>query len=140
MINPEKKVEQQIRAWCFQNHIMVNIYDSKATYSTAQKGYRKNTGLVEGHPDLVGLDRDGQFVAIELKKSKGEKVARLKQLQFLLRVIEYNGFGAVISSTDQMSELYTHWKSLNLVDRRDYLKSKLPRKAILQGKVLDWEP
>lgn len=138
MIKPEKLVEQQIRAWCFSKGIWVEIYDSKGTFSEPQGRYTKNQGMRNGVPDLLGLNSFGIMVAIELKSPGKEKVARLEQLQFLLRVIEKNGFGCVVSSPIVLDQLYSQWLSLDMDSRQKLLKESLPKKALIGKKIMDF--
>lgn len=132
MIKPEKRIESLIRGWCLQNRIWVEIFDSKAVFSKASGHYKRNQGLRVGCPDMLGLNSQGLFVAIELKAPGKETLCSLEQWQFLERVIQQNGFGAVCSSVESLDCLYQEWLS-----KRDplLLLNALPKKVyVRQGK------
>lgn len=141
MIKPEKLVVNSILCWAHQNKIWLEVYDSKGTYSESAKRYTKNLGMKSGTPDVLGVNRDGIMIAIEVKAPGKEKVARLGQLQFLLRLIDNNGFGCVSSSVDHLSNLYLKWISLSKVDdKKTLLLNDLPKKALINGRVVNFSP
>lgn len=137
MISPEKLVESKVRGWCLENRVWVEIFDSKAVFSKASGHYKRNQGLRVGCPDMIGLNSQGLFVAIELKAHGKENLCSLEQWQFLERVIQHNGFGAVCSSVESLNFLYQEWLSkrdllllLNALPRKVYLKINNKRKII----------
>lgn len=137
MIKPEKLVVNSILCWAHQNKIWLEVYDSKGTYSASAKRYTKNIGMKSGTPDILGVNSDGIMIAIEVKAPGKEKVARLGQLQFLLRLINNNGFACVSSSVDHISDLYFKWLSLSKKeDRKKLLLQDLPKKALINGKIV----
>lgn len=139
MKSPEKQVEEQIMAWAFRQNIVLWVFDSKGQFSESSNRYVKNQGIMKGCSDLLGLDRDGFFVAIELKAQKKGKVCRLEQRQFLERVIRQGGFGAVVDSPEAIAELYQGWALLR--QNRDssvkFLLDSLPKKVLVNKKVLN---
>lgn len=139
-MTPEKQVEEQIMAWLKQNAFSMDIFDSKATWSPGAKTFRKNRSLVEGCADLLGVSPEGYFVAIELKAPKKETICRVEQRRFLERKILSNGFGIVVSSVDALSESWSAWLNLRkenkLLEAQKYLLDKLPKKVLVNKKVL----
>lgn len=139
-MTPEKKVEQEIIQWLKANAFSVDIFDSKATWSPSAKTFRKNRSLVEGCADLLGVSPEGYFVAIELKAPKKEVVCRAEQRTFLERKIRSNGFGIVVSSVGALSESWSSWiafrKENKLLEAQQYLLNKLPKKVLINGRVL----
>lgn len=137
---PEKQVEEQIMTWLKQNAFSMDIFDSKATWSPGAKTFRKNRSLVEGCADLLGVSPEGYFVAIELKAPKKETICRVEQRRFLERKILSNGFGIVVSSVDALSESWSAWLNLRkenkLIEAQKYLLDKLPKKVLINKKVL----
>lgn len=130
---PEKLVEQKVKAWCFKNNIWINVYDSKATFSPITKSFKRTSAMRIGQPDLMGLNNQGLYIAIELKAEGKEDVCRLEQKQFLENVIKQGGFGCVVSSVEKLEELYQHY--LKTRDK-DYLFNALPKKVLVNGKVM----
>lgn len=127
-----------VLAWCFHNNIIVNVCDSRGTYSESQKRYTKNRGLPVGFPDLIGLNHEGRYIAIELKAKGKESVARLAQLQHLVRVINSGGFGCVTSSVEHIDDVYKKWISLNFESQKKFLLECLPKKALINNKTVDF--
>lgn len=132
----EKVVEGEVLAWCFNNSIDVNIFDSKATYSQAKKAYSKNTGMPEGCSDILGCDFDGKFFAVELKAPKKENCCRMSQYNFLKRKILKGGFCLVCSDASYLNEVFYKWKALKKEDGILYLLSLLPKKVIVNNKII----
>lgn len=139
-LTPEKQVEQEVMQWLKANAFSVDIFDSKATWSPGAKTFRKNRSLVEGCADLLGVSREGYFVAIELKAPKKETVCRAEQRAFLERKIRSNGFGIVVSSVDALSDSWSSWLALRkenkLLEAQQYLLNKLPKKVLVNGRIL----
>lgn len=139
-MTPEKQVEEQIMTWLKQNAFSMDIFDSKATWSPGAKTFRKNRSLVEGCADLLGVSPEGYFVAIELKAPKKETICRVEQRRFLERKILSNGFGIVVSNADALSESWSAWLNLRkenkLIEAQKYLLDKLPKKVLVNKKVL----
>lgn len=137
---PEKQVEKEVMAWLKGNAFSMDIFDSKATWSPGAKTFRKNRSLVEGCADLLGVSPEGYFVAIELKAPKKEGSCRIEQRRFLERKILSNGFGIVLSSVDALSESWFSWLALRkenkLSEAQKYLLNKLPKKVLVNGRVL----
>jgi VRR-NUC domain. len=131
----EKSVECQVLAWAFQNHWSIDVYDSKAIQSVSSR-YIRNSGLKVGTPDLIGCDNQGNAVFLELKRPGKASVCSLEQRQFLERKIDCNAFCLVLDSSDYLQNVYTKWSLMGQKDRRDYLKSLLPVKVLIQKKVI----
>jgi hypothetical protein len=99
---------------------------------------RQNPGLQVSTPDLIGNDSNGLALYVELKAPDGHEICRIGQHQFLTRKIFSNAFGAVVSSSAQLEQLYKRWLSLrnhSLIEARDYLLEQLPKKVLINGKV-----
>lgn len=129
-MTPEKLVETEVLAWCLSKNIIVDVFDSKATWSPSAKRFKKNRGIKVGTLDLLGLNNDGIKVAIELKAPGKEKKASLEQLLYCVKVINHNGFACVVSSAAQLENIYCIWFKLEKEERRLYLKKMLPKKAM----------
>lgn len=135
-IKPEKLVEQEVRFWAFQMGFSLDVYDSKMIVFGGQK--RRNPGLQVSTSDLVGNDSNGLALYIELKAPGECDVCRIGQHQFLTRKILSNAFGAVVSSSKDLEQLYKTWLSLrknSFKEANDYLLDKLPKKVLIEGKV-----
>lgn len=132
--SPEKLFEQEVRAWCFSSGIWVEVYDSKA--KPTAKGFFRAQGLKPGTPDLLGLDRNGLFHAIELKAPGKKMIPSLGQYQFLLRVIEHGGFAACVNDLLVLQDLRSRWivsRVISLSHGARLLTESLPKEVYLPG-------
>lgn len=134
-IKPEKQFEQKVKAWAASNGIWLEVYDSKAKFT--EKGIYKTQGLAKGTPDLLGLNKYGRYVAIELKAPGKPAIPSLEQRMFLRRVIEFGGFALVANDLEILNETYTRWLMVtDEVNRRAFLLDKLPAKVRIKNKVI----
>lgn len=89
----------------------IDVYESKAVrvVSRSRVFFRRNSGIVEGHPDLAGNDNMGHSVYLELK-AKG-KIGTLRPLQydFLERKIKSGAFAMVTDSIELFELVYKMW-------------------------------
>ena len=129
-------VESEVLAWCFQHGWSLDVYDSKGVYSESRGGYRQSNLIKPGTCDLIGCDNQGHSVFVELKKPNHHDVCSLGQRQFLERKINYGAFGCVVSSAKQLSEVYSQWKSQSVLERKEFLLSLLPRKVLVDKKIM----
>lgn len=65
--------------------------------------FRIEDQMLSNYPDMIICYR-GRFVAVELKRSENIK-ARLGQIQVLDFIKENKGYGEVVGSMDQLTEL-----------------------------------
>lgn len=132
----EKFVESQVLAWAFENHWSLDVVDSKAVRG-AEGRFVRNSGVKVGTSDLLGCTDFGLAVYIELKRPGHMDVCRLEQRQFLERKIDSNAFALVTDSVQHLQTVYLHFSSLSdLKSKRDYLKSLLPKKVLIQKRIL----
>ena len=136
-IKPEKLFEQEVRAWAFGNGLWLEVYDSKAVFSERKGIYQAAKGLPVGTPDLMGLNKQGRAIHIELKAPGAACMPSLEQRNHLSRVIEYGGFGMVTNDLADLDATYKKWCSIiDEVNKRAFLLSKLPMKVKMDGKVV----
>lgn len=134
---PEKWVQNEILAWCFLHGWSMDVFDSKSLKIDGKM--KSNPGLPVGTSDLVGNTDQGLSAYVELKKVGYRHVCRLAQRQFLERKIGANGFGLVTDSAIHLEETYLKFLSLrskSLNEARDFLMLELPRKVLIEGKIL----
>lgn len=129
-VSPEKLVEADVLFWCLKNKWSVDVYDSKGSFSAAQKRYTKNKGMKSGTPDLIGCDDKGHAVFVELKTSKTVGSYRQDQAIFLHNKIESGAFCCVVDSAERLEFLYDCW--INSEMKKQLLKSELPKKIIFK--------
>lgn len=138
LIKPEKQVERDVLAWGFLNGFSLDIYDSKSLFIKGNK--IRNPGLNVGTPDCCGSSPEGYSVFLELKAPGKEEVCRLSQFQFLARKIEGNCFALVLSSVSFLDQTWCAWLNLRKngkdAEARDLLKSLLPKKVLVDGKII----
>lgn len=134
----ERFIQFEVLAWALQNRWSLDVYDSKGTFSKARGRYAQNTGMKIGTPDLIGCDAHGRAVFLELKKHGHRSKCRLEQRQFLERKIDSNAFALVVDDVQYLQKVYLHFVSLSdLKERRDYLKSLLPKKVLINNKIVE---
>lgn len=78
---------------CFRNNV---------GFATTKNGCNIRYGLCVGSSDLIGWTKDGRFLAIEVKTSKG--IMRTEQIKFLDAVNKSGGIGIVARSTTDIIE------------------------------------
>jgi hypothetical protein len=132
----EKMVESEVLAWCFAHGWSADVYDSKGEYSESLGRYRSSKSLKTGTSDVIAATDMGHAAYIELKKTGHDHTCRLEQRQFLERKIASNAFACVVSSAKQLNDIYSEWLALPIDKRRIFLLSKLPRKVLVNKKIL----
>jgi len=104
-MTPEKQVEHDILDYGISLGWYLSVVDSKAVYNQKAKRYIKGMAK-KGFPDIVGVDTNGLFLAIELKAKNKTKTATKEQLLFLEEVKKRGGFGVVVDSAELLHNLY----------------------------------
>ena len=111
-------------AWLTANGFDCNVVESKATYNP-KIGRYMSSPAIPGMSDIIGNDRFGNAVYVELKALGRKSTVSEKQWQFLTRKIETNCFAVVIDSVELLNEYYFRWRELSVIDRRYYLRNAL---------------
>lgn len=139
LIDPEKIVEMEILAWCFCNGFAMDVYDSEVVVFNGKK--MRNPGVKVGTPDLIGTSGEGYSVFLELKAPGKEKVCSIEQHSFLLRKLEKNAFGLVVSCSNVLQATWSNWLNLRKEGKekeaREYLITLLPKKVLVNGRVIE---
>lgn len=120
---PEKKVQQDVLAWCASSGWRISVVESKAVYSITRQRFLRGQAR-KGFADLVGLTDKGIFVAIELKAPGRRSTLRPDQRTYLQEVIGSGGFAAVVDSAKLLDSIFAQWQSHP--DPRLFLRSCLP--------------
>jgi hypothetical protein len=101
---PERLIEQEILIWlrslgifCFKN-ITGGFFDARIGR------FRKQTSpfAINGTSDILGLMRDGKFLAIECKAKYGKPTP--EQIKFLMMVNASGGIGFIARSLEDVKE------------------------------------
>lgn len=85
-----------VGARVFRNN--VGLFETK-------DGRKIKTGLCVGSSDLIGFDRKGRFIAIEVKRPGGER--RIEQKRFIELV---NSFGGIAFFADSQEDALRKYK------------------------------
>lgn len=117
---PEKEVERHVLEWLRVNNFDVNIVESKAVFNPKIGRYLSSMST-PGMSDVIGNDRNGKAVYIELKAKGKINTLRENQFEFLKRKILTNCFAVVIDDVEKLSKYYNHWISLSIQAGREYL-------------------
>lgn len=124
---PEKELEKQIMPYLKQAGIFCWVVDSSAVYSKSAGRYLYSQSDV-GTPDLLGVNSQGQFVAVELKAPGRRSSLKEHQRQFLIRIIEHHGFAMCCDSVQSFLDLYASWLAAPVNNRQAILLNSLPRR------------
>lgn len=126
--SPEKLVERQIIDHLTNLGFFMFNAEAKAIRTISNTGnvFYRNSGVMPGVSDLLGINPSGKFVAIELKAPGRRSTVSIKQIIFLERIILKGGFAAVIDSVEIFDLTYNTWAKLLPIDRPEYLLSLLP--------------
>ena len=134
--DPEKDVEKECLAWMRARGWDVNIYEAKAVYNP--DGTYRSSRMKAGVCDCMGITPDGIPIYIEFKapgsRSTFNTDKRVRQREFLLKKIDYCGFGAVIDSLIRLENTWNGWVEACAKDgklkAREFLLTCLPQKRI----------
>lgn len=120
----EKQFEGQVLAWASARGIWLNVYDSKAKMT--RHGFYQPQGLQVGTPDLLGVNPQGKYIAIELKRPGHPVALSLDQYRFLRRVIQLNAFAVCSNQLSSLESVYDSWVKSPC---QNYLIEQLPKKV-----------
>jgi hypothetical protein len=138
--SPEKQTEKEVLNYCLMQGFDVSVVESKAVYSRSAGRYLR--GQTEaGFSDIVGTDKNGFAVFIELKASGKLKTISQSQTEFLKRKIESNAFACCVDSSDMLDHIYNNWlnlKSSSSVEAKKYLMSILPKNNKAKDNDFEW--
>lgn len=105
---PEKSVQNQILFELLTLGIFAWVIDSKARYSEKLKRYMR-TEIPTGHPDIIGVDSNGYFIAVECKAPGKLSNVSSYQQDFLQRIRDKGGFAIVADSPELVRSSYLEW-------------------------------
>jgi hypothetical protein len=103
------------------NGFSVNVIESKAVFSPKIGRYMSSMA-VPGLSDLVGCDKNGLAVFVELKAVGRKSNVSDKQKAFLTEKIKCNAFAVVTDSASHLRDLYEKFCSIiTKEERQKYL-------------------
>lgn len=108
---PEAIVQNQILFELFRLGCFAWVIDSKARYSEQLKRYKKSE-IPIGHPDIIGVDSKGRFIAVECKAPGKIENTTIFQRDFLKRLKDKGAFAIVADSPQTVRQLYLDWDRL----------------------------
>lgn len=103
----EKEIQDQIRVAL--SDVGVIIWRNNTGIATYATGSKVRYGLCIGSSDLIGITRDGKFVAIEVKTPKGKLTK--EQKNFLKAVKDMGGYSGVARSVEDALRIVSHDKA-----------------------------
>lgn len=112
---------REIAFWCYRRNFVLNVIDSKATYSKAKGCYTKGNAPI-GYPDCTILAHAGVCLFVEAKAPGKRHEVSFEQMSYLIEAIS-RGFFAVVTDGS------------NHLDRtlKGYLAAPDPKKYLLQA-------
>lgn len=131
---PEKDVAKECLTWMRSQGWDVEIYEAKAVYNP--DGTYRNSHMKAGVCDCMGITPIGVPVYVEFKakgcRSTFNADDNHRQREFLLKKIEYLGFGVVIDSVERLETTWAEYIRLKNgwgeSAARDFLMDQLPKK------------
>ena len=130
---PEKEIEREFMARCWQHGFDLSVVESKAVFSERIGRYVRGS-TNESMTDIVG-NWGPIAVYIELK-AKGRlstfnNPKNFKQIHFVERKLDSGAFVMVTDSFDDFLALFNKWVEIeNELEKKSLLKDALPKKKI----------
>lgn len=125
---PEAQLRSDILLELKKKGFLILYVESQAVFSQSA-GRFVQSHLASGTSDLIGIDHEGHFLALELKAPGRISTLKDHQRDFLHSVIDRNGFACCIDSIDSFFSLYNSWLKLSSkTERIELLKNALPKK------------
>ncbi len=124
---PEKEVEKTVMGWLRWHGFSCDVIESKAVFS-AKLGRYMHSQAVPGMADIIGNNKDGIGIYIELKAPG--KISNVSEAQdkFIREKIETNCFACVVDSSTLLEKIYQAWVSIgDLAEKRLFLIKLLER-------------
>ena len=129
---PEREVERQVMAWLNKNGFSCHVVESKAVYSPSAGRYVRGQA-VSGFTDIVGCDKNGTAVFIELKAPGRKSTIKEHQRAFITEKIRHNCFALCTDSVNFLSSSYENWIKISHLNKQVFLYSLLPKKKAQSG-------
>ena len=131
---PEKDVAKDCLKWMRAQDWDVEIYEAKAVFNP--DGTYRNSHMKAGVCDCMGIAPNGVPVYVEFKakgaRSTFNKDDNIRQQEFLLKKIDYFGFGVVVDSVYLLERYWSEFIRLKSgwgeIAAREYLLEQLPKK------------
>jgi len=136
---PEKEVEAEALKWLRSEGFHVKIYEAKATYSP-KAGRFIQQSMQAGTVDVMGNDKTGRGVFIELKAPGRRSTLRGSQRKFLIEKINTNCFAVCIDSVELLKNQYDKWTQFmnrsQFTLAQDFLRAALPTEKQIEDRPL----
>lgn len=130
---PEKEVQDEVLKWLRDNGFSINVVESKAIYNRKSERYISQS-VAPGFVDLVGNDKIGLGVFIELKAKGRRSTLRDNQRAFLQEKINTGCFAVVVDSVELLEKQYEHFVLLRyrqqIQQAKEFLLLALPVQKI----------
>lgn len=124
--NKEGPVVLEIKNELTKLGFELNVVEAKAVWNTSVGAYMSGQ-VSPGFPDLCGNGPDGESVWIEVKAKGKRYTIRPAQFHFLLEKIKRNCFAICSDSAEYAIEAFNKWKTLDKLDRQNFLIAELPK-------------
>jgi len=100
---PKGKTETEVKAECVQAATLCGalIWRNNVGVFTTRHGEHIRAGLCVGSADLIGITKDGKFLAIECKKEIGGIVSK-EQTAWLETITEKGGVAIVATCAEDV--------------------------------------
>lgn len=101
---PERVIESEILNWLHYKKIFCWKNVSGGWFDPVRKRFRKQVSrfAINGTSDVLGVLKDGRFLAIEVKAKYGK--ASPEQLSFIDKINSSGGIAFIAKSVDDVSE------------------------------------
>lgn len=129
---PNQKPELELQAKMISRLEKIGFFvfsvESKSVWSQSAGRYL-NSQTVLGCSDILGIDQNGSFVAVEVKAPGRRSTLRAAQRIFLDKIISRNGFAVCSDSLEHLEKTYQAWLNLDSHSQKDLLKKDLPKET-----------
>lgn len=105
-MTPESAIKNSILSYLALKGIFAWPNDTIGVYDPKKKVFRmnKNVHRIKGVSDILGIMKDGRFLAIEVKTAKPKTYPTVEQKFFIQTVLHFGGLAFVARSIDDVKE------------------------------------
>ena len=131
---PEKEVEKIVLKWLRKQGFSVDVISNEIVQRVTRGAGANtfdNSPTRPGFSDIVGNDRDGRAVFIELKAPGRLRNLSYSQACFIEEKIETGAFACVTDKVERLADIYKVWSEMTTKGAckrsKDFLRSCLPK-------------
>ena len=111
----EKQIETKILDYLWSINVFCWKHENNSVYDPKRGAFRRAYSKFKfaGISDIIGILPCGKLLAIEVKRPGRVKTLTVAQKNFLDRIKDNNGINAVVTSVQEVKNLYTSYITNN---------------------------